>query len=999
MTLGGRIGFSTLGRAALWLLLYAFLLSYLHPELIVLDRPATGGDMASHYPSAVYLRDYLLPQGKIVGWQPGNYAGFPQFQLYFPLPFLIMAALSLVMPLAVAFKIVSVAGLLLLPPAAGRLVKHLGFKEPAPDLAAVFSLCFLFLESNSAWGGNIPSTLAGEFTYSLGLSLSLIYLGRLYRDIDTGRRVTGNALLLALVGLSHGYNLLVCVLGASFFLLTTRNWTARFIHLLKVNLLAFCLLGFWLTPLLIFLPYTTPFNFVWVINDWREVFPVILWPALILAAVGLGFSLIYRTVHDERPIFYLLYLALVSAVFYLIAFKIGVVDVRFLPYVQLLLVLMGAVSAGRVLSRPRARRLAALALALAVVLWTAQQESYISRWAAWNFSGWPDKPLWPAYEKVVGHLKGDWSSPRVACEHAALTAGTGTVRAFESLPFFARRATLEGAYIQASPSSPAVFYLQSEISAETSAPLSQYNYSRLDLDRARRHFRLFNVGHYVSASQETMRAALNTPGYVLEKRYPPYAIFRLEDGGGGYAVQPAFRPVLALTIDPRRDGFTWLRQTDAEVPLVLASQVNPEEEQLFAGIIRSGELPGQIRNLPRQPLPAQGRFEVLMREEEIIIDGARPGVPLWIKVSSHPNWKVEGAPKVWRTAPSFLLVFPTERRVRLYYERGWPDLLGLALTWGGILWAVGLLVAQVLGRGSKDLTGAWNGREPMTSGGTRRRGRGLLLLASAAAAGTVLYLILAVDFQDPTVYFNRGIKIFRAGDYARARLVFQAALDKFPLSPVVDQTFHYLALTYFKQGDLEKARGTWKRFESEYPETRLWPEAQYHIGLTFLDQERYEEAALAFTVLTARFPESSWADEAGRRLLELDELSWRREYEQAVSLLGQGRTVEARLLLTMLRDQATRISLAERAGYQAALCLVKEARWSEAETALGDLLREYPDGQVALEVRFHLSLARLKLGDHAGARTGFQALSEEFPETVWGREARRMLLTEPRPSH
>ena len=36
----------------------------------------------------------------------------------------------------------------------------------------------------------------------------------------------------------------------------------------------------------------------------------------------------------------------------------------------------------------------------------------------------------------------------------------GSERAFESLPVFANRATLEHAYFQASPSSPFVFYIQ-----------------------------------------------------------------------------------------------------------------------------------------------------------------------------------------------------------------------------------------------------------------------------------------------------------------------------------------------------------------------------------------------------------------------------------------------------------------------------------------------------------------------------------------------------------
>ena len=105
---------------------------------------------------------------------------------------------------------------------------------------------------------------------------------------------------------------------------------------------------------------------------------------------------------------------------------------------------------------------------------------------------------------------------------SAIMAKAGTVRAFECLPMFSGRATLESAYIQACLSSPAVFYLQSEISTEISAPLTQINYSRFDLEKALSHFRLFNVGQYITSSPKAARQAMATKGYRFEARYGPW---------------------------------------------------------------------------------------------------------------------------------------------------------------------------------------------------------------------------------------------------------------------------------------------------------------------------------------------------------------------------------------------------------------------------------------------------------------------------------------------
>ena len=131
--------------------------------------------MASHYYTAYYMKYYLLPHGKISGWTPGNYAGFPILNFYFEFPFALMALLSYIIPLEVSFKLATILGIILLPIMSFIFFKLMNFKFPIPIIAAISSLAFLFIESHSMWGGNIPSTLAGEFTYSIGLSLSVLF--------------------------------------------------------------------------------------------------------------------------------------------------------------------------------------------------------------------------------------------------------------------------------------------------------------------------------------------------------------------------------------------------------------------------------------------------------------------------------------------------------------------------------------------------------------------------------------------------------------------------------------------------------------------------------------------------------------------------------------------------------------------------------------------------------------------------------------------------------
>lgn len=850
-------------RGGAWALIYIFILSYLHPELILNDSVAAGGDTASHFYTAVYLKEQLLTHGRLAGWCPGNYAGFPMFQMYFPLPFLLMVGLSLVMPLAVSFKVVTVLGIFMLPLACSRFLKALGYGRQTGDLGAICVLAFLFMETNSAWGGNIPSTLAGEFCYSLGLSLGLIYLGRMFQDIDANRHGLSNAVLLALVGLCHGYPLLFCVTGAGFFLLTTSNWVRRLAYILEVNLLAFGLMGFWIVPLLAFTPYTTPFNFVWEIKGLKEVIPSIIWP---LAGLGGVYAVLHwfrpgRGLDHSKRISYFVYLVGTAILFYFTAFRIGVVDIRFLPFAQLFAVLLGAVAVGRLVGRFRAQSLAILAVALAMVAWTGYQETYIKDWAAWNFSGWQEKPLWPAFRKVVEHLDGDFSQPRVVYEHAGLTEAAGTVRAFESLPWFAGRATLEGVYIQASLSAPMAFYIQSQVSQSISAPLNKYNYSRFDLARARGSLKLFNVSQYITVTRASRQAALATPGYRLEASFPPFAIFSVEGIGDKYVVEPRFQPVAVLSEDPKRDGFEWFRWTDLEVPVVLSREVKPDEKGLFAEVIE----PSQMRKLVHRKFPQSGGIRETIHNDEIIIEGATPGVPLWIKVSYHPNWQVEGAPKVWRSGPAFMLVVPDSDRVRLLFGRGWPDYLGALLSLMAWCYVAATKYAEA-GRPSFGGNPRWHGflsflLRPLT--GPASRWRRLVLLSSLTVLAAIMgYMIFAAQYQDPAVYFRKGLSFYDRKDYGNAREYFAESVRRFPWSPSVDQSLHHLALTYFNEDKYPAAREVWESIERDYPESRLLETALYHIVMTYHSENRITEARPWIRKLTTMFPGSIWAEKA-----------------------------------------------------------------------------------------------------------------------------------------
>jgi len=256
----------------------------MNPALIFSATTPTGGDTGAHVFGPAYLRDTLLPEGRILGWSNDWFAGFPAFYFYFPLPSLTIVALDLFLPYGVAFKVVTVLGLLAMAPAiyfhtrALRLGRHIGL------ITAGSGVVFAFYESYSIYGGNVASTLAGEFSYSWSFSLSLVYLGFLIMAVRDDRKyVKWAALALALTALSHVLTTIVVVF-ASLFVLGWKKGPARTV---SVWFWGFAIAAFWALPLLARIGLSS--DMAWTpLSRWEEIFPVELWllvPIAIPAAV------------------------------------------------------------------------------------------------------------------------------------------------------------------------------------------------------------------------------------------------------------------------------------------------------------------------------------------------------------------------------------------------------------------------------------------------------------------------------------------------------------------------------------------------------------------------------------------------------------------------------------------------------------------------------------------------------------------------------------------
>ena len=63
-----------------------FVFVQLGPSNVLANNTPAGGDMGAHVWGPAYLRDHLLATGRLTGWTPDWYAGFPAYQFYMVIP-------------------------------------------------------------------------------------------------------------------------------------------------------------------------------------------------------------------------------------------------------------------------------------------------------------------------------------------------------------------------------------------------------------------------------------------------------------------------------------------------------------------------------------------------------------------------------------------------------------------------------------------------------------------------------------------------------------------------------------------------------------------------------------------------------------------------------------------------------------------------------------------------------------------------------------------------
>ena len=560
-------------------------------DLIFDKNTPTGGDMGAHVWGPAFLRDHLLPHFQLNGWSMDWYAGMPAYRFYMVVPALAMVAFDTVLPYGVAFKLVAISGLVSLPIACWAFGRLARFRFPMPELFAVAGMLFALDESFSIYGGNLKSTMAGEFSFSIALTFMILGLGFLANGMHTGKYRSWAAILLALAVVCHGIVAIYVLIAAPVFVLVNLDSVKRLWFGASVGVGIVLLSAWWIGPFVgnhdfmtdmkygarpegatdsywdMFFPLTSPLDIL------VTTLAVIGFAACIarrhtngtaLGVVGLlGVAAVYAIQEDGLPFIGLLWnprlLPLIYFVRYLLM-MVGIVElasllvavVRNRPAQTLSGYVSGSVTFG----------VAALAVLLVlgfmfevlpggsrrvfhdpekpVYAWGPFRKTATGGdaqgdgWSRYNFSGYEGRTQYPEYYDVVNTMTDIGRTDgcgRALWENNEDNGQYGTTMALMLLPFWTDGciASMEGLFFEASGTTPYHFLATAAMSKQSSNPVRELRYVDNDASVGVPELQSLGVRYAMVRTDEAKREARKQPELTLLATSGPWEIYQVGD--------------------------------------------------------------------------------------------------------------------------------------------------------------------------------------------------------------------------------------------------------------------------------------------------------------------------------------------------------------------------------------------------------------------------------------------------------------------------------------
>jgi hypothetical protein len=678
----------------------SLLLVFLRIELVFSDLLPTGGDMGAHIVPTKFFVTELFNNFKLSGWSQDWFAGYPVYYFYFPLPPIITSLLNFLFPFSISFKTMVLISQVLLVVSIEMLMRK---------KSKVFSfygfgvgLLYLLTESFTIFGGNLASSLAGQysFTYSIAFgNLSIFYLVK--SKYKYSMEIA--AFLIGLSALSHLIPFMIYLPIFAFYFLKSDSKIYKkisaflFFLFIAIRFSISLFLNLEFTTNMTYTPYTQlsdlvksdvlPFVLGVVIYIFtsmsKSTLKVIsgfeiyllsisiylffygpesaLWNGRIVPFFNLGIIILFfnllhvdiknltKKIQGKYPL--LLFILLTNSYFmYLFYSKWGNTYSTTTISVILIVLFMFLISTHS----------ENFLIYTTLVSLTFGTLSYLPHWLNWNFSGYESKNNWADITTLYEGLN-TLEPGRIMWEPNSDLNKYGTPMVLMTIPMFTDHQSVEGLYFDSSITTPFHFLTVSGVAERPSNPVGGLTYINGEFDKGFRLMEELGVDYfiaYTSSIKDKANANENFNFLFSNEVFNVYSINTekvelVEDN---------------LYIFESLNFYERLRNAvlrEGSEQNFFEAAFNSFKDELNYKIIENYD---ESFAEPSDKNTALLISDLNIQNELITFKTNKPNQLHLIKVSYFPNWKIKNGLGPFRISPSFMAVIPKDEFVEINFE-------------------------------------------------------------------------------------------------------------------------------------------------------------------------------------------------------------------------------------------------------------------------------------------------------------------------------------------
>ncbi len=286
--------------------------------------------------------------------------------------------------------------------------------------------------------------------------------------------------------------------------------------------------------------------------------------------------------------------------------------------------------------------------------------SFLPHWLNWNFTGYEGKNDWNQIQSLYTKLE-NLKPGRIMWEPNSDMNKYGTPMTLMTLPYFTKHTSMEGLYFDSSITTPFHFISVSGLAKRPSNPVGGLSYINNKFDQGVDYLYDLGIDYFISYTEEIESKAMSSDRLNFLFSSDPFSVFEVSSS----KVELINQDIEVFSKVNKQEGILSSVFRDTNITNFFEKAYENFDELDEKRIV---EVSNKILIQPSNNNNLEVT-DIRITNRKISFFTNNPGELHLIKVSYFPNWSISNGLGPFRTSPSFMSVIPNQEYVEINFVK------------------------------------------------------------------------------------------------------------------------------------------------------------------------------------------------------------------------------------------------------------------------------------------------------------------------------------------